>query len=69
MDDVAVFALGAEHEDKVWEEKIAVLLVLKQDSREKFNMDEFMRWIRLRVPHLSLPSKLRIVPKLSRNQS
>jgi malonyl-CoA/methylmalonyl-CoA synthetase len=64
IEDVAVMSL----KDECKNEKIIALIVLKSDFKDLFDLNEFYRWCKLRLPSYSVPSKIEIVLKLHKNQ-
>ena len=64
IDDVAVLGMKDEFKGV----KIMALIVIKLDYKDQFDLNEFKRWCKLRLPSYSVPSKIEIVLKLHRNQ-
>jgi len=64
VEDVAVMGL----KDDNLGEKIIALIMLKIDCVNKFDLNEFKRWCRLRLPSYSNPQRIEIVQKLHKNQ-
>lgn len=65
IDDVAVMGLS----DPVWGQKVFSLLVLKQNvQKENFNLNEFKKWCKTRLPKQSVPKVVKIIDKMPRNQ-
>ncbi len=64
IDDVAIMGLS----DPVWGQRIFALIVLKQNSTNKFDFDEFKKWCKSRLPKYSVPKVVKIIDKMPRNQ-
>ena len=64
IDDVAVMGIS----DLVWGQRIFSLLVLKQDAQDKFDQAEYVKWCKQRLPKQSVPTLIKIIDKMPRNQ-
>ena len=64
IEDVAVMGIS----DPVWGQKIFSLLVLKPNTADKFNQEEYIKWCKTRLPKQSVPKLLKIIDKMPRNQ-
>ena len=60
-------------DDEEWGQRICALLVVKPDwkmkfnKEDRFNMSDFLRWLKLRLPKYCMPSVIRQVEHLPRN--
>ena len=64
IEDVAVMGM----KDGCKSEKIIALIVIKSECRDQFDLNEFYRWCKLKLPSYSVPNKIEIVLKLHKNQ-
>ena len=64
IDDVAVMGIN----DPIWGQRIFSLLVLKKNNVSKFNQNDFINWCKLRLPKHSVPSLIKFIDKMPRNQ-
>ena len=63
IDDVAVMGLS----DPVWGQRVFALLVLKPNVKE-FKQDDFVQWCKTRLPKYSVPTLIKLIDKMPRNQ-
>ena len=54
--------------DSMWGQRVFSLLVLKQNSETKFVEKEFTNWCKLHLPKQSVPTLIKIIDKMPRNQ-
>ena len=67
IDDVAIMGLS----DSVWGQRVFALIVLKNsinDDKQKFDLVEFKKWCKTRLPKYSVPTLVKIIDKMPRNQ-
>lgn len=64
IDDVAVMGLS----DPVWGQRIFALIVLKSNRNKVFNLEEFKNWCKTKLPKHSVPTLVKVIDKMTRNQ-
>ena len=64
IDDVAVMGIS----DPVWGQRIFSLLVLKAETADKFDQSEYVKWCKSRLPKQSVPTLIKVIDKMPRNQ-
>ena len=65
IDDVAMMGLS----DPVWGQRVFALLVLKSNVKEAdFKQEDFVKWCKTRLPKYSVPTLMKLIDKMPRNQ-
>lgn len=64
IEEVCVMGLS----DPVWGQRILAVLVLKPKAKGAFNQEEFIEWCKTRLPKYSVPSVIRLVDHIKKNQ-
>ena len=62
IEDVAVMGIS----DAMWGQRIFSLLVLKPDVQ--FDQNEYVKWCKVRLPKQSVPTLIKVIEKMPRNQ-
>ncbi|CAF0870935.1 unnamed protein product [Brachionus calyciflorus] len=64
IEDCSVMGLS----DAIWGQRVFALIVLKAKNEDKFNRDVFLNWCKLRMPKYCVPSLIKIVQHIPKNQ-
>jgi malonyl-CoA/methylmalonyl-CoA synthetase len=64
IEEVAVMGLS----DLVWGQRVFALLVLQQSTKQTFNEREFLKWCKTRLPRYSVPTIVKVVESIPKNQ-
>ena len=64
IEDVTVMGIS----DPVWGQRIFSLLVLQKNYQTPFIKNDFLDWCKLRLPKQSVPSLIKFIDKIPRNQ-
>jgi malonyl-CoA/methylmalonyl-CoA synthetase len=64
IEDVAVMGLN----DAIWGQRVFALLVIKPEKESEYDEKKFVKWCQQNLPKYSVPTILRYIEKLPRNQ-
>lgn len=64
IEEVCVMGL----KDSVWGQRVLSVLVLKPNAKANFKQDEFIKWCKTRLPKYSVPTVVKVVDKIEKNQ-
>lgn len=62
IEEVSIIGLS----DHVWGQRIMAVIVLK--ANVIFNQEEFVKWCKARLPKYSVPTIIKVVDKINKNQ-
>jgi acyl-CoA synthetase (AMP-forming)/AMP-acid ligase II len=62
IEEVSVLGLS----DPVWGQRVFAVMILKPNV--KYNQEEFIKWCKTRMPKYSVPTVIKVVDKIAKNQ-
>jgi len=64
IEEVCVMGLS----DPVWGQRVFAVMVLKPNAKESFAQKSFIDWCKTQLPKYSVPTVIKIVGKIEKNQ-
>lgn len=64
IEEVCVMGLS----DQVWGQRVFAVLVLKPNATTSFSQKAFIEWCKTRLPKYSVPTVIKVVDKIEKNQ-